>query len=114
VRVYPNDSPDKAAKKAHKDSGIKERKDDKPLPIYPTYKYSRPFLYEAAIIDGIPYFISYGPTFDKILQFEDIKEPPSRTLRPPNRDEYPYGPYEFVIPAVLMPPLIPALYLSFP
>jgi hypothetical protein len=96
VRIYPNDSPDKAAKKAHKDSGTKERKDEKPTSVYPTYKYSRPFLYEAAIVDGIPYFISYGSTFDKILQFEDIKEPPSRTLRPPNRDEYPYRPYEFV------------------
>jgi hypothetical protein len=94
--VYPNDSPDEAAKKAHKDSGIKGRKDEKPPCVYPTYKYSRPFLYEAAIVDGIPYFISYGSTFDDILQFEDIKEPPSRTLRPPNRDEYSYRPYEFL------------------
>jgi hypothetical protein len=98
-KAYPNDGPDKAAAKAHKDSskGSKNKKetDEKLLPVYPTYKYSRPFLHEAVILGGLPYFISYAPIFDKILPFKDIKEPPSRTLRPPNREEYPYTPYEF-------------------
>jgi hypothetical protein len=95
MKVYPNDPPDKARKKAHKDSGIKEKKEDKTLSEYPTYKYSRPFLHEAAILGGLPTFISYGPDFDQILPLEKIHEAPSRILRPPNREEYPYTPYEF-------------------
>jgi hypothetical protein len=72
-----------------------EKGNEKPLPVLPTYKYSRPFLHEAIILDGVPRFISYTPRFDRILPFEDIKEP-SRILRPPNREEYAYTPYEFV------------------
>jgi hypothetical protein len=101
--TYVNDGPEKAAKKSAKDFRDKERKNkknddkdkDKLLPIFPTYKYSRPFLHEAIILGGMPRFISYAPKFDKILPFENIQEPPSRTLRPPNREEYPYIPYEF-------------------
>jgi hypothetical protein len=46
-------------------------------------------------LGGIPSFISYAPRFDKILAFENIQEPPGRVLVPPNREEYPYTPYEF-------------------
>jgi hypothetical protein len=99
LKVYPNDEPEEAAKKSAKAFKDKEKekksKDDKPLPEYPVYKYSRPFLHEAIILGGIPAFISYGPKFDKILQFENIIEPSSRILRPPNREDYPYTPYEF-------------------
>jgi hypothetical protein len=104
MNVYPNDDPDTAAKKLARegkdDSRNKkqnrENKDEKPLPVYSTYKYSRPFLHEAIILGGIPNFISYAPRFDKILAFENIQEPPGRVLVPPNREEYPYTPYEFV------------------
>jgi hypothetical protein len=104
-----NDDPDSAAKKIvgepkglqtsqkrrNKDKEKeKERGNKKPLPVLPTYKYSRPFLHEAIILGGVPRFISYAPKFDMIISFEDIKDP-SRILRPPNREEYPYLPYEF-------------------
>jgi hypothetical protein len=100
---YLNDGPEKAAKKSAKDLRDKERKnkknnkkkDEKSLPEYPVYKYSRPFLHEAIILEGMPAFISYAPKFDRILPFENIPEPPSRILRPPSRDEYSYMPYEF-------------------
>jgi hypothetical protein len=92
--VHPNDDPKKAAKKTVKDSGLKKEKNQHQLPILPTYKYSKPFLHEAIILEGIPSFISYGHRANKIFPFEDIKES-SRILRPPNREEYPYNPYEF-------------------
>jgi hypothetical protein len=105
-----NDDPDTAAKKiAGEPKGLqtsqkrrnkdkekeKERGNKKPLPVLPTYKYSRPFLQEAIILGGVPRFITYVPRLDMILPFEDIKEP-SRILRPPNKEEYPYTPYAFV------------------
>ena len=100
MNVYPNDDPDTAAKKIAKDSSNGKKKkngdDEKQLPIFPTYKYSRPFLHEVVILGGLPFLISYAPRFDKILAFENIEEPPSRTLRPPCREEYPYTPYQFV------------------
>jgi hypothetical protein len=91
MNVHPNDNPKKAAKKNAKGVVVK---DEKQLPTFPTFKYSRPFLYEAIILGDIPSFIAYGSKFDKIMPFADIKEP-SRILRPPNREEYPYLPYEF-------------------
>jgi hypothetical protein len=94
---YPNDDADAAAKKIANPNRKKKGKkyDEKQLPVFPTYKYSRPFLHEAVILGGLSYFISYVPRFDKIIPFETIDEPPSRTLRPPDREEYPYIPYEF-------------------
>ena len=86
--VYPNDGPKIAGKKIAKDSGLKKRKnqdDGRPLPILPTYKYSKPFLHEAVILGGVPNFISYASKFDRILPFENIKES-SRVLRPYNRE----------------------------
>ena len=91
MNVHPNDNPKKAAKKVAKDTVVK---DEKPLPTYPTFKYSRPFLHEAIILGALPGFIAYDRKADKIFPFENIKEP-SRILRPPNREEYPYQPYEF-------------------
>jgi hypothetical protein len=95
MKVSPNDSPKKAARKIAEDFRNREKKNkEKSLSEYPTYKYSRPFLHEAIILGGIPRLISYAPKFDRILPFENIQEP-SRILRPPNREEYPYLPYEF-------------------
>ena len=67
--------------KENKNNNNKKQKEEKPLPKYPTYKYSRPFLYEAVILGGIPSFISYAPKFDKILPNENIQEP-GRILDP--------------------------------
>ena len=104
MRTYPNDDPETAAKKIANDLSNGKKKKDKDndqeneehLPEFFTYKYSRPFLHEAAIVGGLPYFISYAHRFDKILTFETIDEPPSRALVPPCREEYPYTPYQFV------------------
>jgi hypothetical protein len=85
-----------ANKKYNFSSGNKKKDNDqtKPLPVFPTYKYSKPVLHEAVIIDGLPSFLKYDPTEDKLLKVEKIEES-SRVLRPPNREEYPYTPYEF-------------------
>ena len=92
MNVHPNDNPRKAAKKVAKGSVVKDKKQP---PTYPTFKYSRPFLHEAIILGALPSFIAYDTKADKIFTFENIGELPSRILRPPNREEYPYQPYEF-------------------
>jgi hypothetical protein len=69
-------------------------KEQHQIPILPTFKYSRPFLHEAIILGDTPSFIAYSAKSDKIMTFANIEEP-SRILRPPNREEYPYSPYEF-------------------
>lgn len=98
MNIYPNDDPDTAAKKLAKEGKKNQKRkeeNERPLPVYSTYKYSTPFLHEAVILSSIPSFISYAPRFDKILPFENIQESPSRTLIPPIKEEYPYIPYEF-------------------
>ena len=65
------------------------------LPVFPIFKYSRPCLHEAIIIDGLPFFIYYDPQSRSIITTDKIEES-NRILRPPNRTEYPYIPYEFV------------------
>jgi hypothetical protein len=72
----------------------KGKADQKQLPVFPTYKYSKPILHEAAIVNGLPFFLKYDPESDTLLTVEKIEES-SRVLRPPNREEYPYTPYEF-------------------
>jgi hypothetical protein len=81
-------------KNKHKD------KEEKSLPEFPTYKYSKLGLHESVIIGGLPFFIKYDVESDEILVVENIKEN-SRVLRPPNYEEYPYRPYEFVDAAEL-------------
>ena len=71
--------------------------------VYPTYKYSRDrkdALHEAVIISGLPHFVKYDKENGKLEIVEKIEEP-SRILRPPNIDEYPYIPYEFANPEEL-------------
>ena len=71
--------------------------------IYPTYKYTKnrkDILHEAVIITGLPYFIRYDKESDILVKVEKIEEP-SRILRPPSAEEYPYEPYEFVDEAEL-------------
>lgn len=72
-----------------------EEKKEKTLPVFTTFKYSRPCLHEAVIIDGLPFFIYYDPQSGSIITTDKIEES-SRILRPPNRTEYPYIPYVFV------------------
>jgi hypothetical protein len=69
-------------------------KGEKPLPVFPTYKYSKPGLHEAIIVNGLPFFLKYDSESGKLVTVEKIEES-SRVLRPPNREEYPYTPYEF-------------------
>jgi hypothetical protein len=70
-------------------------KEEKPLPVFPTYRYSKPGLHESVIVGGLPFFIKYDAESAEIIVVENIKEN-SRILRPPNYEEYPYRPYEFV------------------
>jgi hypothetical protein len=73
---------------------------DKPLPIFPTYKYSKPGLHESVIVRSLPFFIRYDFESCELVSVERIEEN-SRVLRPPNYEEYPYRPYEFVDTAEL-------------
>ena len=75
-------------------------REEKSLPAFPTYKYSKPGLYESVIVGGHPFFIKYDAESAEIMVVENIKEN-SRILRPPNHEEYPYRPYEFVDAAEL-------------
>ena len=66
--------------------------------VYPTYKYTKnrkDILHEAVIITGLPYFIKYDKESGRLVKVEKIEEP-TRILRPPSAEEYPYEPYEFV------------------
>jgi hypothetical protein len=77
-----------------KDKNKHKHKEEK-LPIFPTYKYSKPGLHESVILGGFPFFIKYDAESAEIIVVENIKEN-SRILRPPDYEEYPYRPYEFV------------------
>jgi hypothetical protein len=62
-----------------------------------TYKYSQAGkreLNESIIINGFPFFIRYDIVTKQHELVKNIEET-SRNLRPPNREEYPYPPYEF-------------------
>jgi hypothetical protein len=72
----------------------KAKAEDKQLPIFHTYKYSKPGLHEAAIVNGLPFFLKYDLATDRVMTVEKIEEN-SRVLIPPNVEEYPYTPYEF-------------------
>jgi hypothetical protein len=60
-----------------------------------TYKYSNKgndHLFEAVILSGCPVFLRYKNA--KIVNVDRIEEP-SRIIKPPSAEEYPYEPYEF-------------------
>jgi hypothetical protein len=81
---------------ASKGDGTEQDKDDKD--VYPVYKYSnnrKGTLQEAIILSGLPRFIIYDKADEELVPVEKIEEP-SRVLRPPNVEEYPYEPYEYV------------------
>jgi hypothetical protein len=77
------------------DSKPKEKEKSNTKKVIPISKYSfngKGDLNEAAIISGKPYFITF--TNGKVHLMENIEEN-TRILRPPEREEYPYKPYEF-------------------
>ncbi|MGE0242602.1 MAG: hypothetical protein AB7F53_01760 [Nitrososphaeraceae archaeon] len=62
-----------------------------------TFKYSQMCkgqLHEAVIINGLSFFLKYDHSTNTFELVENIEEN-SRILRPPQREEYPYTPYEF-------------------
>jgi hypothetical protein len=89
----------KEAKDTNSASKPKDSSDTKHKPnsVFPTNKYSQlgeGALHESIIMAGLPYFIKYESESNKITLVKKIDEP-SRTLRPLNREEYNYIPYEF-------------------
>src|ERR671920_13705 len=64
---------------------------------FTSYKFSNRGegdLYEAIIIDGIPYFIKFNQDKKKMLMVPHIEEA-TRIIKPPEKQEYPYQVYEF-------------------
>ena len=85
-------------------------REEKPLPVFPTYKYSKlGLLHKSVIVGGLPLFIKYDFASCKFVSVEGIEEN-SRVLRPPNFEEYPYRPYEFVDAAELAEYVKRAIY----
>jgi hypothetical protein len=73
----------------------KEKEKSNTKRVIPISKYSfngKGKLHEAVIVSGKPYFITF--TNGKIELAERNKEN-TRILRPPEKEEYPYKPYEF-------------------
>ena len=69
----------------------------------PTYKYSAKgtsTLHEAIILQGQPCFVTWYPDYgighDSRYEIIPVIEEATRIIRPPNSEEYPYMPYEFV------------------
>ncbi|MGD1838270.1 MAG: hypothetical protein ACPKPY_09485 [Nitrososphaeraceae archaeon] len=80
-----------------KNSSDLEKKEEKRKSEILAYKYSKygqDLLHEAVIINGIPFFVKYNKYFDTVEIIENIEEN-TRILRPAERQEYPYRPYEF-------------------
>ncbi len=88
---------DKDKDKANAPTGSAKEEDFVKLKEVPTYKYSengRGTLYEAIILQGQPYFVTWFDNKESI-KIVPIIEESTRILRPPNIEEYPYTPYEF-------------------
>jgi hypothetical protein len=66
----------------------------KPVPAYKYSNKGKGELYEAVIIDGKPYFLTYNRNHKKIKFAEHIEEN-GRVIEPPEKEEYPYEAYEF-------------------
>ena len=66
-----------------------------------TYKYSKKGkdeLRESILIEGVPYFLKYRFIQESNKHFTQLEpniEEPTRIIRPPHLEEYPYEPYEF-------------------
>jgi hypothetical protein len=81
----------------HPQQQVQQQEKDEKLSKHSIYKYSskrRGDLHEAVIYNGLPLFLTYDNSSDKIKVVENIREN-NRILRPPDIEEYPYEPYEF-------------------
>jgi hypothetical protein len=92
-----DDGCDKLDKEWDKEFGPKPKEKEKSntKKVIPISKYSfngKGDLHEAVIMSGKPYFITF--TNEKIKLVEQIEEN-TRILRPPEKEECPYKPYEF-------------------
>ena len=75
----------------------KDAKNKKEKSKFVTFKYSqmgKRELHEAILSDDLPFFTKYDHESKEFKLLENIEEN-SRILRPPEREEYPYTPYEF-------------------
>lgn len=75
----------------HTQNGKKKRE-------FVSFKYSqfgKDELHEAVLINGLPFFIKYNDISNEFELVDKIEEN-IRILRPPEREEYPYSPYEFL------------------
>jgi len=78
-------------------SSSKEEDDSKQDREFVTFKYSqngKGDLHEAVLVNGLPFFVKYNYDSRQLELIKKIEEN-SRVLRPPEREEYPYTPYEF-------------------
>jgi hypothetical protein len=92
--LYFNDIGNGKAKRTKKNQNEKQEIDKK---VFVTYKYSqlgRGELKEAVLISDLPSYIRYNRESKEFALEDKIKEN-NRILRPPQREEYPYIPYEF-------------------
>ena len=74
---------------SHTDSSTK--------PIFKAFKYScngQLPLHEAILLNNKPVFMMYNIGEEKVEVIQEIEEP-TRIIRPPTQDEYPYTPYNF-------------------
>ncbi len=89
------DRENKKFKRKNRESDF-NRQQVKPKRSYSAYKYSnrgKGTLHESVILSGQPTFLAHED--EKIKTIDTIEES-SRTIKPPNPEEYPYEPYEFV------------------
>ena len=81
---------------ANKENG-KKKKENKSKSEFLIYKYSqngKGDLHESIIFNDLPFFIKYNKDTEDIELVRKIEEN-TRILRPPEREEYSYAPYEF-------------------
>ena len=62
--------------------------------IYKYSKMGKGQLHEAVIVNGLPFFVKYNHESNDFELVENIEEN-NRILKPPEREGYPYTPYEF-------------------
>ena len=95
--LYFSDNGNGKSSTTKKNQNEKQEIDKKPKKEFVIYKHSqmgKGELNEAALISDQPSFIKYNRK-SKEFELEEKIEENSRLLRPPEREEYPYTPYEF-------------------
>src|SRR5215212_4151817 len=95
--LYFTDNGNGKSSTTKKNQNEKQEIDKKPKRVFVTYKYSqlgRGELKESGLIGDLRSFIQYNRESKEFESEENIEEN-NRILRPPEREEYPYTPYEF-------------------